>query len=108
MEPVINEVTGTQHRTRIAQVLEDVQVMLVEKGGDYDNFLTFPDKMLFGDVSWLTLIWIKITRLISVHKRGDATFDSLDDILMDLVVYAVAYTAWRRAKHWGRDEVSRD
>jgi len=96
-----------RHGTQIRKVLAQVRNILADKGHDYNNLVTMPEHMPFGDKSWATLIWIKTHRIASVIQAGTANHESLDDSIYDLIVYAVAYQAWRNLKH-DEAEIMRD
>ncbi len=88
-----------RHGTKIRKVLKDVQTVLLQKGKDYNNLSTMIEHMPFGDKSWATMLWIKAHRVASVMEAGDTHHEALDDSILDLAAYAVAYLAWRQIKH---------
>lgn len=88
--------TDHAHKEQMAVVLQECVDLMTAKGGDYNNLSTFCEQMVFGDYSWVTLIWVKAKRIASVVYRKDSTFDALDDVIRDLINYSVAYLAWRR------------
>lgn len=88
-----------RHGTQIRKVLAKVKTTLGAKGQDYNNLVAFPEHMPFGDKSWATLIWIKAHRIASVVHAGETNHESLDDSIMDLITYAVAYQGWRNLRH---------
>jgi len=91
-----NRVTQEQHREEIKAVLAEVNGILGFKGQDYDNLNTFVERMIFGDYSWATLVYIKADRLCSTLMMDHPEVDAkTDDCLIDLIVYSIAYRAWR-------------
>ncbi len=96
-----------RHGTQIRKVLKDAREILGSKSHDYNNLVAMPEHMPFGDKSWATLILIKAHRIASVIHADAAEHESLDDSIMDLIAYAVAYQAWRNLRH-AEDETLRD
>ncbi len=88
-----------RHGTKIRKVFKDIQAVLLKKGEDYNNLSTMPEHMPFGDKSWATMLWIKAHRVASVIQADEAQHEALDDSILDLAAYAVAYLAWRQMKH---------
>ena len=84
---------------KFAGIVTEVSSMMARKGDDYNRVHTFAENMIFGDASWGTLVVIKAHRAASlVAKGGNAVYDSLDDVILDLIVYGMNWLAWRRAK----------
>lgn len=92
-----NKTTTEQHIKAMQEVMDEVLGMLSERSTDYDNLRTFVERMPFGDVSWATMIFIKADRLCSSLAPDIKDVDDarVDDSLIDLIVYAIAYRAWR-------------
>ena len=88
------------HRLEIRVVLDQTFDLLTRKGGDYNSLVTMPEHMVFGDKSWVTLLWIKVHRLASVIMSETPKFESIDDTIRDLIAYGVSYLAWRNLKHY--------
>jgi hypothetical protein len=89
-----------EHVRLIGEVFEQAADLLGNKGQDYNQMVPFLANMPFGDQSWATLCWIKAHRAASLVLKGSSggapVFDPLNDVLMDLVVYAAAWLAFRR------------
>jgi hypothetical protein len=90
-----NRITQEEHTAAMRAVMAEVETMLDYKGQDYDNLRTFVERMVFGDYSWATLLFIKSDRLCSTLMPDTPDPDKIDDCLIDLIVYAIAYRAWR-------------
>lgn len=91
--------TSLKHQFEMRSVLEQLMEHLDRKGEDYNQLHSFSENVVFGDYSWVTYIFNKAHRLASVVSSGRATFDSIEEILMDLITYTLAYLAWRRMKN---------
>lgn len=96
------EVVNKEFQAEISAVIDDALKLLSGKGEDYNVLTTFIQNMPFGDFSWGTLCWIKAHRAAAItHKEfkgGKPMFDALNDVIMDLVVYAIAWLAFRRVR----------
>lgn len=97
------QVTGQDFNNQVQEVLKQVQYMLDNKGGDYNQLTTFIENMPFGDLSWATLCWIKAHRVASILRKEmqgqQATYDGINDIILDLAVYAIGWLAFRKSRH---------
>jgi hypothetical protein len=91
-----HRITANNHQREIRKVFKDMTNLLMRKGGDYNNLGSMVEQFPFGDKSWATLLWIKSRRLCSVLMSTTPNFESVDDTIIDLANYAVAYLAWRR------------
>ena len=85
-----------RHKRHIEHVIGELQEIFYDKEEDYNNLSIFIEHMPFGNRSWTTLLWMKAHRLCSVIHRGAFNFDSVNDIVLDLIVYGMAFLAWRR------------
>lgn len=65
------------------------------KGTAYDQLRTFAERMPFGDASWGTLMFIKADRVCSLINGGNQDDNDIEEVVKDLVVYAMYYLAWR-------------
>lgn len=92
-----NQEVSKQHIDAMGAVMEEVLAMLSNRSADYDNLRMFIERMPFGDTSWATMIFIKADRLCSSLAPDIPDIDEarVDDSLIDLIVYAIAYRAWR-------------
>ena len=79
-------------------IIADVRAMFANKGEDYNNLTTFAENMPFGDKSWGTLLWIKAHRACSLIHAEKHKFDSLEDVVLDIIVYALSFLAHRRMR----------
>lgn len=86
----------TEFCNTIADVTKEIIAVFGKKGVKQDVRTPFWHRMPFGDESWATQVGIKADRVISAIVGDDSAF--LDDSLIDLLVYAVAWRAWRRMK----------
>ena len=97
---VAQQSMNASHVAIMRTLIDQIFKMLDGKGTDYNNLTTFIENMPFGDQSWGTLVWIKAHRVASlvfksaVLKNGPS-YDSINDVLIDLLVYTLAWLAWR-------------
>lgn len=64
-----------------------------KKGEDYNvGHVQFSDYFPFGHKSHVQMLYLKALRLVSlVEKNGPPNFDSVEDTLIDMCVYANQY-----------------
>jgi len=91
-------------------VVIDLQAMFEAKGEDYDQLTPVWHRMMFGNVSWAHEIIKKADRLASLVmvELEDKTpsFDSLQDNVMDIAVYAIMWLAFQRVCELQTQQVS--
>lgn len=85
------------HREQMHVVMKEVLEMLSAKSRHYDNLRPFIERLPFGDESWATMLFIKADRLCSTIA-GELSDADIDECVRDLLVYTVAYRAWRRMR----------
>lgn len=98
------------------QVLKEAAQLADNKGNDYNELFTWTENMVHGDFSWSTLCVIKAHRVASLitmynERHEEPIFDKIEDVILDLMNYACAWIAWRRAKtreHYSAGEEEHD
>lgn len=99
----LREEEAAEHLAEMKGVLDELTDLWKSKGYDYNQLTTFMENMPFGDMSWGTLCWIKAHRAASLVMKGLTgeipVYDTLNEVLLDLIVYAAGWIAFRRLRH---------
>lgn len=79
-------------RARYQELISPAIAMVIKKGEDYNSAVKLDDYFPFGDYSYIQMIHLKSTRLVSLTNLGAApNFESIQDTVLDLLNYAVFY-----------------
>jgi len=78
--------------------------LVVKKHEDYNGgIVQLQDYFPFGDISYIQMLHVKTTRLVSLGQQMQAdpnmapNYESIEETLYDLINYAVFYLAWLKA-----------
>jgi hypothetical protein len=79
-------------------VLIEARKLATRKGADYEISGPITSRMPFGNRSFAHEVHKKADRAVSIVASGRAHNESLDDTIMDLIVYAAFWQAARRLR----------
>ena len=73
-------------------LVNKARALVALKGEDYNSGVDLHDYFPFGDSSYIQMLHMKTTRLVSlVQQNKEANFESVEDTVLDLINYAVFY-----------------
>ena len=76
-------------------LLKEAAELKARKSKDYQGSMwTEEDYFPYGHTSFLHMMWTKMLRIRSVAEQENTNFESLEDSLDDMAVYAMMYKAW--------------
>jgi len=76
-------------------LVNQAKALVIRKGEDYNQSVDLHDYFPFGDMSYVQMLHMKVTRLRSLiavtANGGEPNFDSVLDTTLDLLNYTVFY-----------------
>jgi len=76
-------------------LVNQAKALVIRKGEDYNVAVDLHDYFPFGDMSYVQMLHMKVTRLRSltavIANGGEPNFDSVLDTTLDLLNYTVFY-----------------
>ena len=76
-------------------LVNQAKALVIRKGEDYNVAVDLHDSSPFGDMSYVQMLHMKVTRLRSltavIANGGEPNFDSVLDTTLDLLNYTVFY-----------------
>ena len=81
-------------------IIREAITIMARKAKDYGSKdASRKEYFPFGEMSYLTMIWTKVKRLINLEeKRGPAMYESKHDSIIDLINYAAFYGEFLRQR----------
>lgn len=88
-------ITAQEEALRISPIYHEITKLRKQKGKDYNDGFEINDYFPFGHESYAQMLYMKVTRFISLvnqHRKGQTpNFEGIRDTVLDLLNYATYY-----------------
>ena len=95
MKEAYLELKKKEKMIKAEDLLKKAAELKARKSKDYQGSMwSEADYFPYGDTSYLHMLWTKMLRIRSVVEQEKTNFESLEDSLDDMAIYAMMYKAW--------------